>query len=194
MQLRKFKSLPGRRAAAVALVATVVLAAGPAQGIDLIGFYLGGSYGQGTVEVEAFNAEFSEDHAAWKVLAGVRPISLLGAELAYLDFGHPSGTAAGFAADASLKGQSAFGMLYLPLPLPVLDVFVKAGVARLDASGTVSSSSGTLSFDETDTKFAAGAGAQLKFGSLAIRAEYERFETDNANPFLVLVGLTKTFL
>lgn len=194
MQLRKFKSLPGRRVAAVALVATVVLAAGPAQGIDLIGFYLGGSYGQGTVEVEAFNAEFSEDHAAWKVLAGVRPISLLGAELAYLDFGHPSGTAAGFAADASLKGQSAFGMLYLPLPLPVLDVFVKAGVARLDASGTVSSSSGTLSFDETDTKFAAGAGAQLKFGSLAIRAEYERFETDNANPFLVSVGLTKTFL
>jgi opacity protein-like surface antigen len=193
MQMKKLTSSRVPKAAAV-LAAALGLAGGPAQAIDLIGFYVGGSAGRGTVELEPFNGRFSEDHTAWKVLAGVRPISLLGAELSYLDLGHPDGTVGGVATEASIKGESAFGMLYLPIPLPILDVFVKAGVARLDTTATASSSLGTFSFDDTDTKFAAGAGAQLKFGSLAIRAEYERFETAGANPYLMSVGLTKTFL
>jgi hypothetical protein len=50
-----------------------------------------------------------------------------------------------------------------------------------------------FSLDRTNTNFAAGAGAQFKIGSCAVRAEYERFEADGANPSLWSVGVTWTF-
>jgi len=47
--------------------------------------------------------------------------------------------------------------------------------------------------DRTNTGFAAGAGAQFKLGSWAVRAEYERFNAAGANPSLVSLGVTWTF-
>jgi hypothetical protein len=62
---------------------------------------------------------------AYQFFVGVRPISFLGAEMAYLDFGHAYGTLNSAVADLSLKGEGAFGMLYLPVP--VIDVYLEAG-------------------------------------------------------------------
>jgi hypothetical protein len=52
------------------------------------------------------------------------------------------------------------------------------------------------SFSTDDTKFAYGAGLQLKFGSYAVRAEYEQYKVNdlNAKPTLLTLGLSKSFL
>jgi opacity protein-like surface antigen len=41
--------------------------------------------------------------------------------------------------------------------------------------------------------FAAGAGAQFKIGSLAVRGEYERFNAAGGNPGLLTVGIIWKF-
>jgi opacity protein-like surface antigen len=48
--------------------------------------------------------------------------------------------------------------------------------------------------DRTNTGFPTGAGAQFKFGSWAVRAEYERFTAAGENPSLLSLGLTWRFL
>jgi hypothetical protein len=45
------------------------------------------------------------------------------------DYGHPSGSFGRYPADVTMKGGSAFGVLVLPIP--IVDIFVKAGLARV---------------------------------------------------------------
>ncbi len=190
----------------------VICASGPVAAADLLGFYVGGAVGQAQVAAEVPNPfiaqsdTFKQTHSAFKLMVGVRPISFVGAEISYMDFGDPSGSLFGYSANVSMKGESAFGLLYLPVP-PIIDVFAKAGVARLQsaASGYAPNLSlvcvagipcGTSPFqlDETNTGFAAGAGGQLKFGRWAVRAEYERFNATGENPYLLSLGFTWTLL
>jgi opacity protein-like surface antigen len=204
------RPIPSRRIPPVPRTATIVvfvmavLATGHAFAGDLLGLYVGGSVGQSQVEANAPSiGDFKQNHSAFKVIAGVRPISLFGAELSYIDFGHPSGSINAVSSNVSEKGADAFGVLYLPVP--VVDVFVKAGLARLQSTLTsVRGGVGTCTItnpgcalfrlDRTNTSFAAGAGAQVKFGPWAVRAEYERFNAAGGNPSLVSLGLTWTFL
>ena len=179
---------------------------------NALGFYAGAAVGESQVDtgsggVAAIGSpdHFKENHSAFKIMAGIRPLATLGAEVAYFDFGHPSGTLGGTPADVSMKGVSAFAVLYLPVPL--VDIYLKAGAARLQSSinGTVSQAcpGGSVPIcppptapfheDRTNTNFAGGAGAQMKFGSLGVRAEYERFTTVEGNPGLVSLGLIWTF-
>jgi opacity protein-like surface antigen len=190
--------------AIIALFAMAFLPTKRAFAGDLLGLYVGGAVGQSQVEANAPSiGDFKQNHSAFKVIAGIRPISLIGAELSYIDFGHPSGSINAVSSDVSEKGADAFGVLYLPVP--VVDVFVKAGLARLQSTLTsVKGGVGTCTIanpncalfrlDRTNTSFAAGAGAQVKFGSWAVRAEYERFNAAGRNPSLVSLGLTWTFL
>jgi hypothetical protein len=184
---------------------------------------VGGAIGQGRVETGNLSSpssaipvlptlgEFKESHSAYKAMIGIRPISLVGAELAYIDFGHPSGTVGtgGTAnttasADVSLKGPAAFAILYLPVP--VVDVYLRVGLARLQtkANATVTLTgplcidtvaichySGTSSANNTGV--AAGVGAQFKWGAAAVRGEDERFSAAGGNPGLVSIGRTWTF-
>ena len=189
---------------------------------DPLGLYVGGAIGQGEVAANVPNPfvpnpsfahvpipasdTFNQDHFAFKVMVGLRPISLLGAELSYLDLGSPTGSLFGHPASASMKGASAFGILYLPIP--VVDVFAKAGVARIQStvSGVAPNGipdniclagipCGTSPFqqDRTNTTFAAGAGVQFKIDVWAVRAEYERFNVAGDTPHLVSLGLTWSF-
>jgi hypothetical protein len=179
---------------------------------DLLGLYVGGAVGQAQVVAGASYptianpnpGEFKENHSAFKVMVGIRPISLIGAEVDYIDFGHPSGDIFSYPANASLKGAAAFGNLYLPVPVIVL--YLKAGVARLQSnlSGfypvgdnicVSGEPCGTALFqlNRTNTSGAGGVGAQYKFGSWAVRAEYERFNAAGGNPSLLSAGITWTF-
>lgn len=183
-----------------------------AQAQSTFGAYLGGAVGQGQVEasvpytsiVVPTAESFRHNDTAYELLLGVRPVSLLGAELQYLNLGHPQADFYGFPADASVKGAAAFGVLYFPVP--VIDLYAKAGAARLqsEVSGffpvgdfvcVAGAPCGTVPFrlDRTTTGFAVGAGAQLRFGAWAIRAEYERFDAAGAYPSLAAVGFTWTF-
>lgn len=76
--------------------------------------------------------EIDGTHTGFQVMLGARPISWVGGEVDYIDFGKPGGTLFGHPADVSLKGPAAFGVLYLPVP--VIDLYLKAGIARLEGS------------------------------------------------------------
>src|ERR1700688_2044798 len=170
--------IPSRRILRLAAIIAFMIAVLPTGRIfaaDLLGLYAGGSVGQSQVEANAPSVgDFKENHSAFKVIAGIRPISLIGAEISYIDFGHPSGNINAVSSNVSEKGADAFGVLFLPVP--VVDVFVKAGLARLQS--TLNSANGGVGtctitnpncalfrLDRTNTNFAAGAGVQVKFGS-----------------------------
>jgi opacity protein-like surface antigen len=197
-------------------VVTVFAARGGAKAADPLGLYIGAAAGQAEVAGNVQNPfvpfaafpiptsdTFRANHFAYKFLVGLRPISILGAELSYLDFGNPTGRLFGYPANASMKGESAFGILYLPIP--VIDVFAKAGVARIRSTVSGFAPNGSLSLaceidipcgagpvrqNGTKSTFAAGAGVQFKINAWAVRAEYERFSVAGEAPHLVSVGLT----
>ena len=125
-----------------------------------------------------------------------------------MDFGHPSRSfspGSTTSADVKMSGAAAFGMLYLPVP--VVSVYAKAGLARLHATSNVSlflPGVGTCAINNpncawfsqrssaTNTSLAAGAGAQVKLGAWALRAEYERFNVAGGNPGLASLAATWT--
>jgi opacity protein-like surface antigen len=174
---------------------------------DPLGFYLGAGTGHAAIRVDTLSGGtllgFSEKHLAWKGLLGLRPISLIGAEYEYLDFGRASATAGSTSnavqIDAQQRGSALFAVGYLPLPLPLFDIYGKAGYARIQtrADGTllgvvcVLAGCNRVHEDRTDTRFAWGVGAQLKLPvtGLSVRAEYERFDTPNGKPDAVTASL-----
>ncbi|HXS21293.1 MAG TPA: outer membrane beta-barrel protein [Steroidobacteraceae bacterium] len=193
---------------------------------DPLGLYVGASYGQAHIRVQSGEIALGNGrplpgldmtHAAFKGIIGIRPISFLGAEVSYMDFGTVSTVVGqalqGFPAvvvsseRATQKGEAAFALLYLPVP--VVDVYVKAGVSRIttDFSAAYTTTVGGICglpcntfqagnvavHDTTDTAFAYGAGLQWKLGQWAVRGEYERFDAAGANPSLFSIGMTLWF-
>src|SRR5271156_1171448 len=99
---------------------------------NLLGLYAGGAVGQSHVRSEDSNdgspgccqfLNFDESHTGWKVFAGVRPIPVLGVEVAYIDFGtvtapspFPSSFYPGFSDSSKQSAAALFAVGYLPLP------------------------------------------------------------------------------
>jgi opacity protein-like surface antigen len=189
-----------------ALLGSIASLSLSAHAANPIGLYAGGAIGQANLEanVPTFSTTtFKDNHSAYKLLVGVRPISLLGVEISYIDFGHANGTLQGYQlADLDLKGTAAFGVLYLPVP--VIDLYLKAGVSSLRSqfNGTALvpgvcqtnvPNCNVVHQNQTDAGFAAGAGVQVKFGSLAARADFERFTAVGAHPNMISLGLIWKF-
>ncbi len=196
---------------------------GPLVAADPLEIYIGGAVGKATVRADEItfvaptgNAltgpiSLSKSETGWKILGGVRPISLLGAEVEYVEFGSPTasntpaGYGLGYTVDMRSKAAAAFGVFYVPIPVPLLDVYGKVGLARVQT--TVDATAGLGCFGpllcpvafgdfkrhRTDSRFAYGAGVQVKPGRFAIRAEYERISTNTGDPDLLSVGATWTF-
>jgi opacity protein-like surface antigen len=196
---------------ALAVFALLAQPGGTATAADSPDLYVGAAIGASHIESKtslvlgdlfptAQTEEIDKTHVAFKVMVGARPISWLGAELDYIDFGEPRGTLFGYPADVSLKGPAAFGLLYLPVP--VIDVYLKGGIARLQSTVNGSACSPcacavcTVPFqvDRTNTSGAVGVGIQYRVGSLAMRAEYERFSAAGGNPSLLSAGVIWSFL
>ena len=76
----------------VSVVVTCVLLALPAGNTmanGLLGAYVGGAVGQAQVDTGApYVGGFRENHSAFKVMAGLRPISMVGAEYSANMFGN----------------------------------------------------------------------------------------------------------
>jgi opacity protein-like surface antigen len=202
------------------------LAAMPVAKAQVLGFYVGAAYGQAHIRVQPGEiipqstgpiGGLDVTHSAFKGMLGVRLLHFFGAEVAYMDFGKVSsltgqpvpgvpGTLV-TAEQASQKGEAAFAMLYLPVP--IIDIYVKAGLSRittdlaanLTAVGLPLPSAlcpinqpncnvASVAHDSTDTAFAYGAGVQWKLGDWAVRGEYERFSAAGANPSYLSIGMT----
>jgi hypothetical protein len=179
----------------MAFLLPAMLAAGSAANAADNGFYLGAGVTQAKVD-DILNTNLKIDNTAYKLIAGFRPIDLIAVEANYIDLGDDSARLGVGTANANAKAFAGFGMLFLPIPLPILDVYAKAGLARWKLEGSSSVANIPLTrLNDEGTEFAYGAGAQLQFGSLGARLEYESFDianTDGAD--LVSIGLTWTFL
>jgi hypothetical protein len=187
-----------------------------------LGAAIGASHVRSSQEIlgdTGYNADFDERHSAWKVTAGIRPALPLGVELEYIDFGNPSAGSAigefGGISRADAKALALFGVGYAPLPVPFLDLYGKLGVARLRMTmtevpptpicpagqsgcgtcpvGATSCAPTPFNISSSSTNVAYGAGVRGKFGSLAIRAEYERIAASGGNPDLFSLGITWSF-
>ncbi len=120
-----------------------------------------------------YGTDFHIHDVSWKALAGVR-LTLLGAELDYYHLGSDSGSFDGLGSvSARARAVAAYVVGYLPLPLPVIDVYGKLGLDRWQLSGD-SARASLFRASRRGTQLAWGVGAQAHFGHLAGRLEYER--------------------
>lgn len=159
---------------------TLCLASSAATAADN-GFYLGAGIGRSDFNLDA---PLDSKDTTWKAIAGVRLLDSFGVELNYTDFGKasvPSGVACvalvgtNCPSTTRVEGNalSAFAVGFLDFP--VIDLFGKVGFARGNATLRTP---GFPAFSASDsgTDLAWGAGVQAHFLSLAIRAEYERYQ------------------
>jgi hypothetical protein len=141
-------------------------------------------------------------------MLGARPISLIGAELEYLDFGHTSLTPiGGYQTYLQEDAQAAFGVLYAPIPVPVFDLYGKVGVSSLHSTlndlavgpfcpplaSCPAVAHENYYHEKTGTCLAYGVGLQVKLARFAIRAEYERISASFGDPSLMSLGLIWRF-
>jgi hypothetical protein len=191
---------------------------------DLLGMYVGGSVGQSHVRSDQVlfyrpdgtpltsPVSVARSATGWKLLVGLRPISWVGAELAYVDFGNPTasqdpppGFGLSYNARVRANAATAFGVLYAPIPIPRFDMYAKAGLARLhtEVNGDAAFGCwppllcgvglGAVHRDQNMARFAYGAGMQAKFSAIGIRLEYERIGASEGDPDLLSVGVTWSF-
>lgn len=173
------------------LLALTLLACGSTAFAADNGIYVGGSLGQANVEIKEeignIDLNFDGDDTGFKVIAGIRPLDWLAIEANYVNFGEAEDN--GFEIDAD--GISAFAVGFLPVG--PIDLFAKGGLISWDSSLSRRGFSGNLNDDGTD--FAYGVGAQFRFFSLSLRAEYEVFDIDDVDDLnMFSVGITFTFL
>jgi predicted porin len=177
--------------ASIAGLALLASGAAIAQDVeDTKGFYFGGGITQTRFDEDNFDVDAVDDEDnSWKAIAGYRFVPQFAVEGNYIDFGQATAPAlipgtAGFASEA--KAFALYGVGFIPVPF--VDLFLKAGAAQIDAEQR----GPTINREDDVTEFAYGAGAQARLGNLAIRAEYEKFDTDIVGD-LDLISLSATF-
>jgi hypothetical protein len=121
-------------------------------------------------------------NTSWKAFAGVRPLNWLAAEAEYIDLGSGNSTTAtdvgNVTAHTDGSAVAAFAVGFLPIPLPVVDIYGKVGLARWKLNGNIGSL-GSLSTNGTE--FAWGIGAQAHISMIGARLEYENFNVPNTS-------------
>jgi hypothetical protein len=169
----------------LAAAALVTLLLAPVAQADS-GFYLGASVGETSVDIDAFD----ESDSSWKAYGGYIidvPVVDFAVELAYLDFGSPSGNVMQVPAALDATGLGAFGLV--GIDFGIFGLFAKAGVVSWDADLNF----GGLRDKEDGTDPGYGVGARLTFSSIEVRAEYEIFEFEDADVELATLGLVWRF-
>lgn len=163
----------------LAIGATAALSATTAQAL-VPDAYVGAGISRARMD-DIFDSGHDLDlnNTAWKAFVGIRPLPFLGAEANYMDLGSESRSFGFDNARVDAHAFSAFAVGFVPLPLPFVDVFGKAGLARWNLTGHTDSS--LFAIDDHGTDFAWGGGAQAHFGPLGVRLEYEQFNVRNTN-------------
>lgn len=164
------------------------------------GVYAGLSIGQSSTDFPDEVGDFFDDNdTAFKLVVGLRPMDWWAVEVAYVDLGEVTQQRnipelSNFKLEQA--GFGAFGLLLYDISM--VDLFARAGLVRWNADLSADTFAGPVSASENGTDIVWGVGAQLRFGSLAARLEYERYEIDETDgligkPDLFSLGLTWTF-
>ncbi|MBS0378310.1 MAG: outer membrane beta-barrel protein [Proteobacteria bacterium] len=170
-------------------------------------FRSGAGAGQSTLKEDNYGVNARP--TGWKVFVGWRPVSYFGTELDYLDLGSHTGSSTTltnvYSLESTAHAPALFMVGYLPLPVPMLDVYGKAGAARLCARESGSSVLNCVNlptcpvlaspvYDSSiHTRFAYGAGAQVRFGLPALRLEYERIADSDGDRSLLSLDVLLNF-
>jgi OOP family OmpA-OmpF porin len=149
-------------------------------------FYLGAGVVRNSLsDITALGGLPDLSNTSWKAFAGVRPLKWLAAEMDYIDLGSGSSTSSSSAGNVSAhadgKALAAYAVGFLPIPLPVVDVYGKAGLARWKLNGDVSSLVSPGSLSTNGTEFAWGIGVQAHISMFGARLEYENFNIPNTS-------------
>lgn len=163
------------------------------------GVYVGASTGEASTDIEGgFDDIFDGEDSADKVFIGWRPFDWLAVEGGHVDLGRVRQTT-NFAdfSDFSLdqEGYDLFGVFLKEIGF--VDLFAKVGAVRWSADVSGSTLAGFVAQSDEDTDFAWGLGAQVRLRKLAVRLEYEHFETHDLSGFdapqLVSAGVAWQF-
>jgi hypothetical protein len=123
---------------------------------------------------------------SWKAFAGFRPISAFAVEADYIDLGSATGEGAcTFCCMAACRGTTqsdaqvfaAYALGFLPIPVPFLDIYGKAGLARSKLNTTENGSANS----NRGTEFAWGVGIQAHMSIVGARLEYEDLKIPNSS-------------
>lgn len=196
-----------------------------------LSLYIGGGLGRSSISqplYDPYEPFFNGNRVngrplGWNAVIGVRPISFLGAEAEYLDYGtvrNGPGPVSGYSGSPLTlqflgskshdQAAAAFAVGYVPLPLPFIEPFAKLGAAWVHTndsySGDYENTSvngvpvGAVSESNGVTKYgiAYGGGLQLRIDHLAIRVEYVRTSLTKESgslitPSLLSLGANYTF-
>jgi hypothetical protein len=164
------------------LIVVLVLGAGAAYA-DNGTFYVGAGISRDNLkDITATDSDLNSTN--WKIWAGFRPISPFAVEADYIDLGSETVNSAVSSTHVDYRAFAAYAVGYLPIPVPYLDVFGKAGLARWNSSG--SSTAGFppgsfFSLSDEGTEFAWGVGTQVHVGNFGGRLEFENFSIRNTN-------------
>lgn len=194
--MRKPSSICGCRAAAALTLGTLAVAA-----VAGVAFADDGPYvGAGGTQVELndiYGIDLHLHHPVVKWIAGYRFLDFLGVELNYANLGATDAPlldsySFGYA-HADAKEYSAYAVGYLPLPL--VDLFAKAGAMHYELRSDAQVLGTSLySIDASGQQFAYGVGGQMHFGPFAPRLEWEHSNLPYSSSFnLWTVALTFTF-
>ena len=211
---------------AIIAAGVLVAAATPAWADNPLGLYVGAGIGVSNVgnnyssnycncyPYGYYGGYNNNNNVAWKVMLGMRPVPVIGAEVEYLDFGSSNGNDGyynsyyDYGANTHPKATMLFAVGYLPIPVPNLDVFGKLGAAHLQTDISFNTCTGAYNpaggpgscptssayaIDQSNTKFAYGAGVQWRYQEFAFRAEYEGVSSEYGNPEAISVSVTWTF-
>jgi opacity protein-like surface antigen len=189
------------------LFLTLVLGANAAQAGDGL-FYFGAGVGRDNVTVESGIVYPNIHSASWDTFAGIRPTSGFAIEADYIDLGNQKafpvpivlgcGLGGGPCYEASESAARAFAgyaVGFLPIPVPKLDVYGKAGLARFRLSRSFCACGGPpgqntfYASSDTSTAFTWGAGVQARIGVIGGRLEYEGFNKVSTSVFSFSVFL-----
>jgi len=168
------------------LVIALVLGASAAHA-DNGSFYLGAAISKDKLsDIANQGTNFADiDGTSWKAFAGLRPIKVFAIEADYYDLGSGDFSSTSICpvtgcvtTHSHARAFAGYAVGFLPIPVPFLDVFGKAGLARWKLSG---SSQGLTSFSTSGTEFAWGVGAGVHVGNFGARLEYEKFNIPGTN-------------
>lgn len=177
-------------ASAVALPSAVFSSAALAG--EESGIYIGGSVGNSAIDasINDVNTKFDEDATGYKVLIGYNfgliPLIDLAVEADYRDFG--SFKSGGNNIKSDVTSVDVYGLAGVNLGL--IGLFAKVGYADTDVDTVV----GNGKFTRSESSNTYGVGAKFQLGSIAVRAEYEKFDVDDIDDLSMWsLGATYTF-
>lgn len=141
------------------------------------GFYVGGGAYDTSVNDKIDLMEVKDNAVTPAVFVGYRPINMLGVELGYYDLGRMDDKQ--LIGKVHLDGQAATAAAVLTLPLGLIDIYGKAGVAYVDGSAKFAMPGIAYKKDLSGTDPFVAAGVALNvLNTLYVYTEYQRIESD----------------